>query len=62
VSTNYDTLGGYTEDDPEYWVLMAKIIGNPLAGDENSDDSEFLDENGTVVADDSSEGAPSGDA
>lgn len=25
-----NTLGGYTEDDPEYWVLLAKIVGNPL--------------------------------
>jgi len=25
-----ETLGGYTQDDSEYWVLLAKIVGNPL--------------------------------
>lgn len=27
---NLNKLGGYTQDDPEYWVLLAKIVGNPL--------------------------------
>jgi hypothetical protein len=44
-----DTLGGYTENDPEYWALMAKIIGNPVP--EYEDDSEFVDENGVVIKD-----------
>lgn len=35
---NLDTLGGYTQDDPEYWVLLAKIIGNPVT--EIEDDTE----------------------
>jgi hypothetical protein len=35
---NLETLGGYTEDDPEYWVLLAKIIGNPT--NEIEDDTE----------------------
>lgn len=35
---NLETLGGYTEDDPEYWVLLAKIIGNPT--NEIEDDIE----------------------
>lgn len=44
---NLDTLGGYTEDDPEYWAILAKIIGNPVP--EYEDDSEFIDENGVVI-------------
>ena len=35
-------------DDPEYWVLFAKTIGNPVP--EIEDDSEFVDENGVVIA------------
>jgi hypothetical protein len=46
VDLNLDTLGGFTMDDPEYWVLLAKIVGNPLV--EIEDDSEFVDENGVV--------------
>jgi hypothetical protein len=34
----------YTEDDPEYWALMARIIGNPVPDYE--DDSDEVDENG----------------
>lgn len=41
-----DTLGGYTQDDPEYWVLLAKIVGNPLV--EIEDDSDVVDENGVA--------------
>jgi hypothetical protein len=44
-----DALGGYTENDPEYWAIMAKIIGNPVP--EYEDDSEFVDENGVVIKD-----------
>lgn len=33
-----ETLGGYTDEDPEYWVLLAKIVGNPLT--EIEDDIE----------------------
>jgi hypothetical protein len=44
---NPDSLGGYTEDDPEYWALLAKIIGDPVP--EYEDDSEFVDENGVVI-------------
>jgi len=33
-----ETLGGYTQDDPEYWVLLAKIVGNPT--NEIDDDTE----------------------
>lgn len=25
-----NTLNGYTQDDPEYWAIMAKSIGNPI--------------------------------
>ena len=46
---NSDNLGGYTEDDPEYWAILAKIIGNPIPDYE--DDSEFVDENGVVIKD-----------
>ncbi len=28
VTLDINKLGGYTQDDPEYWVLLAKIIGN----------------------------------
>jgi hypothetical protein len=44
-----DMLGGYTENDPEYWTLLAKIIGNPVPDYE--DDSEFVDEDGVVIKD-----------
>lgn len=37
----------YTMDDPEYWVLFAKTIGNSVP--ELEDDSEFIDENGIVI-------------
>lgn len=37
----------YTENDPEYWVLFAKTIGNPVP--EIEDDSDFVDENGVVI-------------
>lgn len=43
---NLETLGGYTQDDPEYWVLLAKIVGNPLV--EIEDDSDVVDENGVA--------------
>lgn len=46
INLNLETLGGYTQDDPEYWVILAKIVGNPLV--EIEDDSEFVDETGTV--------------
>jgi len=39
----------YTMDDPEYWVLFAKTIGNPVP--EIEDDSQFVDENGVVIED-----------
>jgi hypothetical protein len=41
-----EKLGGYTQDDPEYWVLLAKIVGNPLV--EIVDDSDVVDENGVA--------------
>ncbi len=25
-----ESLGGYNQDDPEYWLIMAKSIGNPI--------------------------------
>lgn len=25
-----NTLNGYTQDDPRYWAIMAKAIGNPI--------------------------------
>jgi hypothetical protein len=43
---NEDTIGGYTKDQPEYWALMARSIGNPVP--EFEDDSEYVDENGVV--------------
>lgn len=46
INLDLETLGGYTQDDPEYWVLLAKIVGNPLV--EIEDDSEFVSEDGTV--------------
>jgi hypothetical protein len=46
INLDLETLGGYTQDDPEYWVILAKIVGNPLV--EIEDDSEFVDETGTV--------------
>lgn len=36
-----ETLGGYTQDDPEYWILLAKIVGNPVT--EIEDDLEVED-------------------
>ena len=47
IENNSDAVGGYTEDDPEYWAILAKIIGNPVP--EYEDDSEFIDENGVVI-------------
>lgn len=38
---NLDKLGGFTQDDPEYWVLLAKIVGNPVT--EIEDDIEEVD-------------------
>lgn len=43
----------YTMDDPEYWVLFAKTIGNPVP--EIEDDSNFVDADGVVIADSSAE-------
>jgi len=45
----------YTVDDPEYWVLFAKSIGNPVP--EIEDDSKFVDENGVVIAGETTEEA-----
>ncbi len=39
-------LEGFTPDDNEYWVTMARAIGNPVPDWE--DDSDFVDENGFV--------------
>lgn len=39
----------YTMDDPEYWVLFAKTIGNP--DPEMEDFSNIIDEDGFVIAD-----------
>jgi hypothetical protein len=44
-----DSIGGYTPEQPEYWTLMAKTIGNPVPDEQDGDDSKFVDENGTVV-------------
>lgn len=38
VTLDINKLGGYTQDDPEYWVLLAKIVGNPVT--EIDDDLE----------------------
>jgi hypothetical protein len=46
INLSLETLGGYTQDDSEYWVILAKIVGNPLV--EIEDDSESVDETGTV--------------
>jgi hypothetical protein len=46
INLDLETLGGYTQDDSEYWVLLAKIVGNPFV--EIEDDSEFVSEDGTV--------------
>jgi hypothetical protein len=43
---NEDSIQGYTKDDPEYWALMARSLGNPVP--EYEDDSEYVDENGVV--------------
>jgi hypothetical protein len=48
MAENMDTLGGYTEDEPEYWILLAESIGNPIPDEQEGDDSEFVDETGTV--------------
>jgi hypothetical protein len=44
-----DSINGYTPDQPEYWTLMAKTIGNPIPDEQDGDDSKFIDENGTVL-------------
>ena len=49
MAENMDTLGGYTEDEPEYWILLAESIGNPVPDEQDEDDSEFVDEAGTVI-------------
>lgn len=46
INLDLETLGGYTQDDPEYWVILAKIVGNPLV--EIEDDSDVVDENGVA--------------
>lgn len=52
INLDLETLGGYTQDDPEYWVILAKIVGNPLV--EIEDDSDSVDENGVVKDDQAS--------
>jgi hypothetical protein len=37
----------YTENDPEYWTLFAKTVGNSVP--ELEDDSDFVDEDGVVI-------------
>jgi hypothetical protein len=49
MAKNIDTLDGYTEDEPEYWILLAESIGNPVPDEQEGDDSEFVDETGTVI-------------
>jgi hypothetical protein len=49
MAKNMDTLDGYTEDEPEYWILLAESIGNPVPNEQEGDDSEFVDEAGTVI-------------
>jgi hypothetical protein len=49
MADNMDTIDGYTEDDPEYWVRLARTIGNPVPDEQDGDDSEFVDETGTVI-------------
>jgi hypothetical protein len=49
MAKNMDTLDGYTEDEPEYWTLLAESIGNPVPDEQEGDDSEFVDETGTVI-------------
>ena len=46
INLDLETLGGYTQDDPEYWVILAKIVGNPLV--EIEDDSDVVSEDGIV--------------
>ena len=41
------SLGGFNEDQIEYWESLADSIGNPVPDYE--DDSEFVDENGVVI-------------
>ena len=38
----------YTMDDPEFYILLAKTLGNDV-GSEIEDDSQFVDENGVVI-------------
>tara|TARA_B110000503_G_scaffold16215_1_gene23057 strand:- start:466 stop:618 length:153 start_codon:yes stop_codon:yes gene_type:complete len=37
TTLNLDKLGGYTQDDAEYWTLLAKIVGNPVVEIDNDD-------------------------
>jgi hypothetical protein len=46
-SSSDDSIQGFTKDDPEYWALMARSLGNPVP--EYEDDSEYVDENGVVI-------------
>jgi hypothetical protein len=44
-----DSIDGYTPKEPEYWTLMAKIIGNPVPDEQDADDSEFVSTDGIVI-------------
>lgn len=45
--SNEDSIQGFTKDDPEYWALMARSIGNPVP--EFEDDSEYVNDKGVVT-------------
>jgi hypothetical protein len=42
-------LDGFTSDDPEYWTLMARAVGNPVPDYVEGEDAEFVDDEGNVV-------------
>lgn len=46
----YDTDHGFTPDDPEYWALMARTLGNPVPDYDAEAESQWVDENGVVIA------------
>lgn len=42
-------LEGFTRDDPEYWTLYARSLGNPVPNYVEGEDAEFVDEDGNVI-------------
>ena len=45
-------LQGYTPDDPEYWTLLGRSLGNPVPDYVEGEDDGYIDENGVVIKDD----------